>query len=84
MAYAYTLEPPAMAGVSRMKKHESPDFSRGGSQADIAIEKLERFKPKGLKFNRQVLRIPTFQFRRTSHLGESRGRGEKKHGCRSP
>jgi hypothetical protein len=32
MAYAYTLEPPAMAGVSRMKKHESPDFSRGESQ----------------------------------------------------
>ncbi|MCJ7456603.1 hypothetical protein MUP07_07660 [Candidatus Bathyarchaeota archaeon] len=52
--------------------------------ADIAIEKLQRFKPKGRKFNRQVLRIPTFQFRRTPHLGESRGRGGQKHGCRSP
>jgi len=33
--------------------------------ADIAIERLRRFKPKGRKFNRQVLRMPTFQFRRT-------------------
>jgi hypothetical protein len=32
LAHAYTLEPPAMAGVSWMKKRESPDLSRGESQ----------------------------------------------------
>jgi IS605 OrfB family transposase len=33
--------------------------------ADIAIEELKRFKPKGRTFNRQVLRMPIFQFKRT-------------------
>jgi len=33
--------------------------------ADIAIEKLKRFSPKGRRFNREVLRIPFYQFRQT-------------------
>jgi len=33
--------------------------------ADIAVEGLERFSPKSRKFNREVLRIPFLQFRRT-------------------
>ncbi|MEA1924867.1 MAG: transposase [Candidatus Altiarchaeota archaeon] len=33
--------------------------------ADVAIEKLTRFKPKGRRFNKEVLRIPTFLFRTT-------------------
>jgi IS605 OrfB family transposase len=32
--------------------------------ADIAVEKLRRFTPKGRKFNREVLRIPFYLFRR--------------------
>ncbi|MBI1972286.1 MAG: IS200/IS605 family element transposase accessory protein TnpB [Candidatus Aenigmarchaeota archaeon] len=32
--------------------------------ADIAIEKLNRFKSKGRNFNRNVMRIPFFAFRR--------------------
>jgi IS605 OrfB family transposase len=32
--------------------------------ADIAVEKLRRFTPKGRKFNRVVLRIPFYLFRR--------------------
>ncbi len=32
--------------------------------ADIAIENLKRFSPKGKKFNRQVMRIPFYAFRR--------------------
>ncbi len=31
--------------------------------ADIAIEKLKRFKPKGKKFNKQVMRMPFRKFR---------------------
>ncbi len=31
--------------------------------ADIAIEKLERFSPKGKNFNRTVMRIPFFKFK---------------------
>ncbi len=32
--------------------------------ADIAIENLKRFSPKGKRFNRQVMRIPFYAFRR--------------------
>jgi IS605 OrfB family transposase len=32
--------------------------------ADIAIERLRRFTPKGRRFNREVLRIPFYLFRR--------------------
>jgi len=32
--------------------------------ADIAIENLKRFKPKGKRFNREVLRIPFFMFKK--------------------
>ncbi len=32
--------------------------------ADIAIENLKRFSPKGKNFNRQVLRIPFFTFKK--------------------
>jgi IS605 OrfB family transposase len=32
--------------------------------ADIAIENLKRFSPKGKHFNRQVMRIPFYAFRR--------------------
>ena len=32
--------------------------------ADIAIENLKRFNPKGKRFNREVLRIPFYQFRK--------------------
>jgi IS605 OrfB family transposase len=32
--------------------------------ADIAVERLRRFTPKGRKFNREVLRIPFYMFRR--------------------
>lgn len=32
--------------------------------ADIGIEKLRRFRPKGRKFNREVMRIPFYVFRR--------------------
>lgn len=32
--------------------------------ADIAIEKLKRFNPKGKRFNREVLRIPFYRFRK--------------------
>jgi IS605 OrfB family transposase len=33
--------------------------------ADIVVEKLRRFTPKGRNFNREVLRIPFYLFRRT-------------------
>ena len=32
--------------------------------ADISIEKLKRFSPKGKKFNREVMRIPFFTFKK--------------------
>ena len=32
--------------------------------ADIAIENLKRFSPKGKRFNRQVMRIPFYAFKR--------------------
>ena len=32
--------------------------------ADISIENLKRFSPKGKKFNREVMRIPFFTFRK--------------------
>jgi IS605 OrfB family transposase len=32
--------------------------------ADIAIEKLKRFNPKGKKFNKEVMRIPFYAFRK--------------------
>ena len=32
--------------------------------ADISIENLKRFDPKGKRFNRQVMRIPFYSFRR--------------------
>lgn len=31
--------------------------------AEIAIENLKRFKPKGKRFNKEVMRIPFFQFK---------------------
>jgi IS605 OrfB family transposase len=33
--------------------------------ADISIERLSRFKPKGKRFNRKVMSIPFYLFRRT-------------------
>ena len=32
--------------------------------ADISIENLKRFSPKGRKFNREVMRIPFFTFKK--------------------
>ncbi|MGC9037779.1 MAG: zinc ribbon domain-containing protein, partial [Candidatus Micrarchaeia archaeon] len=32
--------------------------------ADISIENLKRFNPKGRKFNREVMRIPFFTFKK--------------------
>lgn len=34
-------------------------------KADIAIEKLKRFSPKGRKFNKEVLRMPFYLFKKT-------------------
>jgi len=31
--------------------------------ADIAIEKLKKFKPKGIRFNKTVMRIPFYKFK---------------------